>query len=79
MKLFRLDTKGLGSFFVVDEHSTKAEQRLNDLLNKAQYGFSPDRIVQSIHLISEEVKLFGGNPKPNFTDLNRLILPETCN
>lgn len=77
MNLYRIDTERLQSFFVVANDPTEAEKALINLLNTADYGFSKDRQIKSIHFISQEVRLWNGS-KPNFTELNRLILPTSC-
>lgn len=78
MKLYKIETKGLGTYHIVANHPTEAENRLVDLLTDADYGFTEDRRVQIITLISDEVFMHGGNPKPFFSDKNKLILPESC-
>ena len=76
MNLYRIDTQGLRSFFVVAKDPTEAEIILREMLDKADYGSVNARKVTSFHLISSEAKCLDGNPKPNFTDDNRLILPK---
>jgi hypothetical protein len=78
MKLFELHTAGLGVFYVVDEDPTTAETRLNELLERATYGFSDDRRIVSIRILTSEITPFPGD-KPNFSaQTNRLILPTSC-
>lgn len=78
MKLYLLETQGLNSFYVVAKDPTEAENRLKKLLEEGDFGFTSRRLVTSINLLSEEVPLFGGKPKPNFNDEYRLILPTSC-
>ena len=78
MKLYKLETRGIGIFHVVANDPTEAENRLKELLSQAAYGFTSDRVVLSIGLISQEVVLFGGAPKPCFSDDYKLILPDSC-
>lgn len=78
MKLYLLTTEGFKDFYVVAENSDEAEKRLGKLLCDADYGYTNKRRVVNIKVLSEEVSLFGGKPKPNFTDINKLILPSSC-
>ena len=78
MKLYQIDTKGLQTFYVVASDPTSAENQVYSILNKADYGYSGARKIVTITLITEEVTLFGGQPKPCITMENRLLLPDSC-
>lgn len=78
MTLFLLSTKGLGDFYVVESCPTSAVNRLNDLLETANYGHKEHRKVDTIKIIANELYCFPEN-KPNFSSENRLILPTSCN
>lgn len=73
MNLYKLSTKGLGEYFVIDESPNDAQEALTKLLNKAEYGFSFDRKVESITLMSSQVTE-GFTGKPNFSEDDRLII-----
>jgi len=77
MKLFLIETKGLGDYYVVDKDPTSAMERLRYLLDKADDGFSSQREVKSIDILTDEVHEFPKG-KPFFCEKSRLILPATC-
>lgn len=54
MKLYKLETK-IGTYWVIAEHPTQAEQKLAHTLNENDYGFSNDRKVISITHIADAV------------------------
>jgi hypothetical protein len=53
-KLYKL-INGIGIYWVIAKDPTDAENKLMDLLDKADYGFSKDRVVKEIHLIADEI------------------------
>ena len=65
-KLYLLKTKNLGEYYVIAEHPTEAQKKLEDDLNKAAYGYSNDREVQSISLLAKELQDFPTD-MPNFS------------
>jgi hypothetical protein len=67
MKLYLLSTKGLGDYYVIAQSTDAAETELIRLLNLAEYGFSGNREVNNIKLISKELTYFPKD-KPNFTN-----------
>ena len=52
MKLYKI-INGIGTYWVVANDPTQAEQKLLKLLNDADYGFSSQRPAQEIHVIAE--------------------------
>ena len=52
-KLYKL-INGIGIYWVIAKDPTEAENKLMDILNKSNYGFTKQRIVTEIHVISEE-------------------------
>lgn len=78
MKLFEIFTWNLGIFYVVDTDPTSAENRLAELLERADYGFSADRRVVHTKTLTLELSSFPGD-KPFFSNTDqRLILPTSC-
>lgn len=73
MKLYRLQTKGLGDYWVIADNAHEADQKLTKLLDAADYGFSKERLVISTALISEHVRDLLPEAKPHFSDQHRLI------
>lgn len=55
-KLFKLTTKGVGDFYVIAVDSTTAENKLLEILNTEKYGYSLDRYVTNISIITEEIE-----------------------
>ena len=55
MKLYRIEN-GLGTYWVVAEHPTEAEQKLKSLLDKNDYGFSDKRKATAITIIAEAIE-----------------------
>ena len=53
-KLYKL-VNGIGIYWVIAKDPTDAENKLTALLDKADYGFSKNRVVKEIHLIAEEI------------------------
>jgi hypothetical protein len=53
-KLYKL-VNGIGIYWVIAKDPTDAENKLMGLLDKADYGFSKDRVVKEIHLIADEI------------------------
>jgi len=70
MKLYQL-TNGIGTYWVVAEHPTEAQEKLESNLNKADYGFGKDRVTKTITLIAENIE-FDSNGNPRFT--NRFLI-----
>jgi hypothetical protein len=73
MKLFLLTTEGLGDYYIIAETPNDAEKLLDTQLNEADYGFSSNRIVRNIKILTSEIKI-GFNDKLNFNDNNRMII-----
>lgn len=76
MKLYLLETKGLGDYYVIAKDVLEAETILTNELDRADYGFSKDRLVIGIRLITQEVGEFPAG-RPNFNDQSRLLVSET--
>lgn len=55
MKLYKIEN-GIGTYWVVAEHPTEAEQKLKFLLDKNDYGFTDKRKALSITIIAEAVE-----------------------
>ncbi len=53
-KLYML-VNAIGSYYVIAEDPTSAENKLMDLLNNNDYGFSSARVVKEIRVVAEEV------------------------
>jgi len=53
-KLYRIEN-GLGSYFVIAEHPTEAQNKLKEVLDKNDYGFSNKREVISITPLATEI------------------------
>lgn len=68
-----MTTAGVGDYYVVATDSHKAEMRLKEMLDLADYGFTKDRKVSMIEVVSEEIGEFPEG-KPNFSSGNNLIL-----
>ena len=64
--LYLLKTKNLGEYYVIADHPTEAQKKLEGDLNKASYGYANDREVQSIQLIAKELQDFPRDV-PNFS------------
>ena len=73
MKLFLLTTDRLGDYYIIAETPNDAEKLLETQLNEADYGFSSNRIVRNIKILTNEIKI-GFNDKLNFNDDNRMII-----
>lgn len=52
--LYRIDN-GLGSYFVIAEHPTEAQNKLKKILDDNDYGFSSKREVISITPLATEI------------------------
>ena len=72
MKLFILTTDGLGSYSVIAETPNDAMKLLTDALNDADYGFTKDRHIREIEIVTEEV-IIGFNNEPHFSNNHKLI------
>lgn len=57
MKLYRIETKGMGSYWVVASDPTAAENKLKEAFNKWDYGYYTKRESVSIHVIAEQINL----------------------
>lgn len=73
--LYLLQTKELGSFYIIAEDSAKAETLLKEKLREADYGFSDARKVHTISILASELTEFPKG-KPNFSSGNKLIIPD---
>lgn len=73
MKLFLLTTDKLGDYYIIAETPNDAEKLLTTQLNEADYGFTSNRIVRNIKILTNEIKI-GFNDKLNFNDDNRMII-----
>lgn len=55
MKLFRLETVGLGDYWVIANDPTEAEIALGKILDGSNYGFYEKRTVKTINYIAESI------------------------
>lgn len=55
MKLYCLQTKGLGEYYVVANNATEADICLTKALSENDYGGFDDRLVINTRLITEEI------------------------
>jgi hypothetical protein len=69
MKLYRL-VNGLGDYWVIANDPTEAENKLKEVLDAGDYGFSSKRIVKEIHLVAEEIT----KDKSSYNLTNRFLL-----
>jgi len=67
MKLCLITTIGLGDFYVVASNPTEAENEIEMLLDKADYGFSGERKVVNIKLLAHELSYFPKD-RPSFRE-----------
>jgi len=76
-RLYKLSTNGLGDFYVVAPHPTEAEEKLTQLLESTDYGFSKDRVIVNIELITKEI-VIGFNNEPHLSDefARLIVLPK---
>lgn len=72
MNLYYVQTRKF-QHYVLAEHPTQAQEKLEELLKVADYGFYDDRKVTEIKLIARELTEFPEG-KPNFSSGNNLIL-----
>lgn len=72
--LYRLNTVGIGSFYVLATNSHQAEEVLLEELSKSDYGFYSKREIESIDVIAREIGKWDDSGKLNFPSGNRLIL-----
>jgi hypothetical protein len=72
MNLYYVKTRKY-SHYVLAEHPTQAQEKLEELLRIADHGFYDDRKVIEIKLIAIELTEFPEG-KPNFSSRNNLIL-----
>ena len=52
MDLYLVTTSGLGSFYVVANHPTEAQEKLSTKFSKINYGFQSDRKVLKIEFVT---------------------------
>lgn len=71
-KLYKLTNK-LGDYYIIAEHPTEAQDKLETCLKQADYSFDSHRKVYNIELIAEEV-IPALNQKYFFSDGNNLLL-----
>ncbi len=77
MNLYLLKNGLNKPFYVIAGSPNQAQNKLQRLLDEADYGYSKDRKVKSIELLGEEVtNSFNG--KPFFCGEGNLILPSSC-
>lgn len=55
MKLFKIEN-GIGTYWVIAEHPTQAEEKLKAILDANDYGFSDKRKAVTITVIAEVVE-----------------------
>lgn len=72
MKLYCLQTKGLGDYYVIAPNAHVADQILTKELSDSGYGFQSDRRVITTRLITEQI----GKKPFVFSEKRRLIIPE---
>ncbi len=75
MMLYRINTAGLGEFYIVASDTHTALCTLRDMLSVADYGFSNDRAVESIDILANEIGEFPKG-KPNFSSKDKLIISQ---
>lgn len=56
MTLYRLIC-GLGTYFVIAEHPTQAQEKLEKILNDNDYGFDKDRVVTEIKSVATAIAI----------------------
>lgn len=54
MNLYRVETSGLGNFYVISSDFQKAAEVLKKRLDKADYGFFSYRKITSVTLLAKE-------------------------
>lgn len=55
MKLYKIEN-GIGTYWVIAEHPTEAEQKLKSILDKNDYGFTDRREALSITIVAEAIE-----------------------
>jgi hypothetical protein len=73
MKLYKLQNK-LGIFYVISTDPTTAITLLENLLDKADYGFDSERIVYATTLLANEIENKLNKDKPFLSDGSNLII-----
>ena len=68
--LYKVVTRGCGTFYVVAGSFDAAQARVYNELNDSEYGYSNDRVVTMVHLIRREN--IAANGKHYFHDENDL-------
>ena len=71
--LMRVETEGLGSFFVLSDSMDKAAEKVKNLLDKNDYGFSSKRKVKSVTIITKMI-MADTNGKVKISDDTRFLL-----
>ena len=61
MNLYFVETRKF-IYYVIAEHPTQAQEKLEDLLCKADYGFKENRHVIKITLMAQCIKNYNGKP-----------------
>ncbi len=56
LKLYSLETVGLGDFYCLAENASLAEESLIKILDESDYGFSSKRKVKTIRWLSDAFK-----------------------
>lgn len=64
--LYILTTRGLGDFHVLANDPTEALNSLEKILNNQEYGFSDDRKVINIKLVTQTLRASYNEPKKPF-------------
>jgi len=72
MNLYTCNTKKF-SYYVLANDPNEARDKVETMLNIADYGFRDEREVNVINLIAKEITEFPVG-KPNFSSGNKLIL-----
>lgn len=68
-----LVTNKINDFYVLAEHPTEAQEKLEAKLDAADYGFPDDRKAKKIELVTCAIT-DSFNGKPFFCNGNRLII-----
>lgn len=71
--LYLLETRSLGTYYVIADDPTQARNKLRGLLDKADYGFNHYREIMVIKLIARELTYFPED-KPNFSSDDTIII-----
>ena len=52
-KLYKI-SNGIGDYWVIANHPTEAEEKVEKLLNDADYGFTDQRKTKNISIVAQE-------------------------